>query len=175
MEKTVRARLLGRPGFECEGAPLPCSSRKALWVAAYVALTRTRHQRARLASLIWGSESPRHALGSLRVALTKLPAPLAHCLEVTREEIALAAGSPIQTDVEEFLALGSSSGADELERAVALYGGELLQGAEEDTAAEFSDWLLPERTRLRQLAHDVHVRVARGRVARGDRDGVAAD
>jgi predicted ATPase/DNA-binding SARP family transcriptional activator len=174
MEKTVRARLLGRPGFECEGAPLPCSSRKALWVAAYVALNRSRHQRARLASLVWGSESPRHALGSLRVALTKLPAPLAHCLEVTREEIALAAGAPIETDVEAFMALCSATEPEALERAVALYSGDLLQGAEEDTAAEFADWLLPERTRLRQLAHDAHVRVARGRAARGDRDGARA-
>jgi predicted ATPase/DNA-binding SARP family transcriptional activator len=174
MEKIVRARLLGRPGFECDGASLACSSRKALWLAAYVVLTRTRHQRARVAGLIWGSESQRHALGSMRVALTKLPAPLARCFEVTREEIAMAAGAPIQTDVEAFVALSASSEHDALERAVALYSGDLLQGAEEDTAAEFADWLLPERTRLRQLAHDVHMRVARGRAARGDRDGARA-
>src|SRR5687768_519732 len=140
MASLLRARLLGRPSFETAGKALPCATRKALWLAAYVLVTGKSHARARLASLVWGGDSPRHAQGSLRVALTKLPKPLAACLEVTRDEIAPAAAG-YEIDAQLF---ASQCGAEDLEvqrRAIALYGGDLLQGVEEEVAPEFADWL----------------------------------
>lgn len=169
MSTPIRARLLGRLALERDGAALACSSRKALWLVAYVLLTRSRHTRSHLASLVWGSDSPRHALGSLRVALTKVPAPLLACLEITREEIAVAPGAEVETDVEAFEADCAADDPEATRRALSLYAGELLQGAEQDVAPEFIDWLVPERTRVRRLAHDAHLRVAQRLAAHGDK------
>ena len=169
MSTLIRARLLGRPALERDGVPLACSSRKALWLVAYVLLTRGRHTRTHLATLVWGGDSPRHALGSLRVALTKLPPPLLACLEVTREEIAIAPGAPVETDIEAFERHCAADDPEAAKRALPLYAGELLQGAEADVAPEFIDWLVPERTRVRGLAHDAHLRVAQRLAAHGDK------
>ena len=166
---TLRARLLGRPAFEAGGKLLPCPSRKAICLAARVLLGRASQPRGALATLLWGGDSPRHALGSLRVALTKLPAPVLTCLEVTRDAIAPAAHARVEIDVEEFVAGCASEDPEVQLRAIALYAGDLMQGAEEEAAAEFADWLLPERARLRRLAHDTHLRVAQRCAAHGDR------
>jgi hypothetical protein len=40
--------------------------------------------------------------------------------------------------------------------------------------AEFIDWLVPERTRVRRLAHDAHLRVAQRLAAHGDKRGARA-
>ena len=170
----LRLRLLGRPAFEDEGGVLACASRKALWLAAYVLFTRRAHERARLAALFWGADSPRHASGSLRVALTKLPAPILRTLSVNRDEIAPAAQAAVEIDVEQFLAQCDSADLAEQQRAVGLYAGDLFEGAEADVAAEFSDWLLGERTRVKQLAHDAHVRVAQRLHAHGERERARA-
>jgi len=171
MASTLRARLFGRPAFQGDGKAIAWSSRKAMWLAAYVLFTRVAHPRARLASLLWGGESPRHAQGSLRVALTKLPRPVAAALEVTRDEIGPAHDAAVETDVDEFLATSIREDEQGLRRAIALYSGDLFEGAEGDAAAEFCDWLLPERARLRTLAHDAHLRLAQDLLARGERDG----
>src|SRR4051812_1477446 len=148
MPSALRARLLGRPVFEQDGKALACASRKGMWLAAYLLVSRVRQPRTQVAALLWGADSPRHAQGSLRVALTKLPGEIARALEVTRDEIGAAARDTVEVDVDEFAALCARDDGDSLRRAVALYNGDLLEGAEEDAAAEFSDWLLPERARL---------------------------
>ncbi len=168
MPPPLRVRLLGHPSFESRGAVLSCPSRKALWLAAYVFLRRAPQARTDLARLIWGGDSPRHALGSLRVALTKLPAPILDCLEVTRDAIGVAKGAPIDLDVDAFITHCARDDPESQELAIALYAGDLFEGAESEVAPEFSDWLLPERTRLRQLAHDAHLRLARRLHARGE-------
>jgi predicted ATPase/DNA-binding SARP family transcriptional activator len=170
MAAVLRATLLGRPSFTAGGKALTCASRKALWLAAYALLVPGQHARSRLASLLWSGDSPRHALGSLRVALTKLPAPVLACLEVTRDTISRAAGAAVEIDVEEFVACCASEEAAAGERAVALFAGALLQGAEEEATPEFGDWLLGERSRLKQLAHDAHLRLAQRLAAHGERE-----
>ena len=129
----LRARLLGRPAFESGGVEIGCPSRKALWLAAYVLMARNAQARTRLAGLFWGGESPRHALGSLRVALTKLPPKVMACLEVTRADIGPAAKVSFDVDVEEFVAACAGSDAD-AKRAVSLYAGDLMLGVEEEAA-----------------------------------------
>jgi len=170
MALPLRATLLGRPSFAMGKESLPSASRKVLWLAAYVLLTRARHPRNHLATLLWGGDSPRHAQGSLRVALTKLPAGIASALEITREHIGAAGGHRVDLDVDEFIASCGRDEVESLRRAVALYGGDLLEGVEGDVAAEFSDWLLPERSRLRKLAHDAHLKLAQRLLASGERD-----
>jgi predicted ATPase/DNA-binding SARP family transcriptional activator/tetratricopeptide (TPR) repeat protein len=169
MATQLRVRLFGRPVFEADGKALSCPSKKALWLAGHLFMHRTAESRGRLATLVWGGDSARHALGSLRVALTKLPPPILECLEVTRDSIGFAAGARFTTDVDAFVARSSSDDLAQLQSALSMYGGELLQGADEEVPAEFLDWLLPERARLKQLAHDLHLRVAQQLHARGER------
>ena len=171
MASPVRARFLGRPAFEQDGKPLACAARKAMWLAAYVLVSRARQPRAQVAALLWGGDSPRHAQGSLRVALTKLPPALSATLEVTRDEIGAGPRDAIEVDVDEFAASCARDDAQSLRRAVAIYAGDLLEGAEEEVAAEFSDWLLPERARLRKAAHDAHLALAQRLMVGGDRAG----
>jgi hypothetical protein len=75
--------------------------------------------------------------------LTKLPRPVAAALEVTRDEIGPAHDAAVETDVDEFLATSILEDELGLRRAIALYSGDLFEGAEGDAAAEFCDWLLP--------------------------------
>lgn len=137
-------------------------------MVAYVLLTRERQSRQRLAALLWGGAGQRLELGSLRVALTKLPAEVVACLQVTRDAIGPAPGAPCEVDVDAFVAECASESVDSLERAVARYTGELLQSVPVETAPEFSDWLLAERTRLRELAHGAHARLAQRLHAQGE-------
>src|SRR6188508_2175750 len=103
MGTTLDARLLGRPEILAGGRALAFGSRKALLLASRVLLSREAHARPALAALLWGADSPRHALGSLRVALTKIPAGVMEHLVVTRDSIAASAGCQIGVDVEQFV------------------------------------------------------------------------
>ena len=170
MSTSLRLRLLGRPRSERGGEALLSPSRKALWLAAYVLLTGARHSRARLATLFWGAGSARHALGSLRVALTKLPEPVAACLDIGRDEIGVARGAAFELDVAEFVAHCEGEGLREQLAAIELYGGDLFEGVEAEAAPEFVDWVMAERSRLRTLAHDAHVRAAQRLHAQGERE-----
>ncbi|HEX4333877.1 MAG TPA: tetratricopeptide repeat protein [Usitatibacter sp.] len=169
MAAPIEVELLGHSGFRVGGEALACASRKALWLAAYLLLERKPVTRASVAALVWGPDSPRHALGSLRVAITKLPQPVLACLEVTRDTLGVAPDARVALDVDAF---AQSCAATDIEGQLAgleIYRGELMHGAENDTAPEFVDWLLPRRERARQLAHDAHLRVAQQLHARGDR------
>ncbi|QJR11654.1 hypothetical protein DSM104443_02733 [Usitatibacter rugosus] len=168
METSLKLRLLGRPVFEAEGRELACNAQKAVWLAAYVFLTKVAQPRPRLAALLWGGAGQRHALGSLRVALTKLPAPVLKHLSVTRDTVAPTPG--VDVDVETFTALASSDEVESLRSAVALYRGDLLQDIGQDLAPEFADWLFAERNRLRTIAADAHVKLARRLHSLGERD-----
>ena len=140
-----------------------------MWLAAYVLIVRAHQPRAQVAALLWGTDSPRHAQGSLRVALTKVPAPVAEAIEITRDRIGAGARDAIEVDVDEFIAFCSRDDMESQRRAVEMYAGDLLEGAEGEVAAEFSDWLLPERARLRQAAQDAHLRLAQWLLATGER------
>ena len=160
MNSTLTLRLLGPPAFSIEGKELPCVSRKALWMSAYVLLGKTEQTRVRLAELFWGGTSTQRSLGSLRVALTKLPEPVLACLDVRRDAIGPAPGASYRMDVDEFLAHCGQSDVDGLQRAVSIYAGDLFEGVDGEDAPAFSDWLFTERNRIRQLAHEAHVALA---------------
>ncbi len=170
MKSTLNIKLLGQPAFLIDGSELPCASKKALWLAAYVLLGKVMHPRAQLATLFWGGNNQHHSLGSLRVALTKLPAPVLACLDVQRDRIGAAAAARYTLDVDAFIAECDDSDHARLQSAVSRYGGDLFEGVTADEAPEFSDWLFVERARLRQLAHDAHVSLAQGLRARGQAD-----
>ena len=170
MSAALTVRLLGRPEILAGDRLLAFGSRKALLLACRVLLSRESQPRSRLAALLWGADSPRHALGSLRVALTKLPKPVLDQLVVTRDAIGVREDARLEVDAEAFATACAAGDAVGAAHAVALYRGDLLEGAERDAAAEFDDWLVAERNRMRQLAHDAHVRLAQTLHAQGQRE-----
>ena len=113
--------------------------------------------RERLTAVLWSNRDEEHARGSLRQALADLrrtigePSPL----RSDRETVALDL-TVTRVDAVEFTRLASMG---ELEPAAELYRGDLLDGLSLPDS-ELSDWLLVERTRLRDLAVAVLSRLA---------------
>ncbi|MEP7155896.1 MAG: BTAD domain-containing putative transcriptional regulator, partial [Betaproteobacteria bacterium] len=167
MNHVLDIKVLGELSISLNGEELTCASRKTLWMSAYVLLNKKPQLRTKIAALFWAGTSSVNALGSLRVALTKLPRPVLDCLDITRDSIGVAPGAQYRLDVEEFQSLCTGGGGPgTLQQAVPLYRGDLLSNVDEDVAPEFSDWLFSERNRLRQLAHGAHVTLAQHLYAR---------
>lgn len=151
----LELRLLG--GFsltDASGEVVALTSRKARALLAYVALARGRPQpRDRLAMLLWEDSNLAQARSSLRQALTTLRRALGdrpEVLEADLESVTLPA-SALWVDVLAFERDCVSQDEDTLRRAMACYGGDLLDGMNAE-ASGFEQWLAMERERLRALA-----------------------
>lgn len=134
------------------GSPL---TRKARALLAYLAL-RSGHSQSRekLAALFWGQTADPQARTNLRQTLSALRKALssgsgAHLL-TEGDHVALDLNG-IVVDVARFEELVAGSTPEDLEQAVALYRGDLLDGfglREEG----FEEWVRGERERLRAAA-----------------------
>jgi TolB-like protein/Tfp pilus assembly protein PilF len=152
----VNLTLLG--GFRLQtdsGEPVPLSTKKAGALLAYLALHSGQAQaRPKLAALLWGDHSEVQARDSLRQALSLLRKALSRvdprALMAHEDTISLKTSS-LATDAIIFGDLVAQPGADSLEQAVALYGGELLEGFQV-AAPEFESWATAERERFREMA-----------------------
>ncbi len=150
---TVQIRLLGE--FEVVAASsVSISARKARALFAYLCVRAGRpQQRDHLAHLLWGDVSKEdYARKSLRQALTVLRRELPDALiQSSRDEIWLDQSQTAidVLDFEKLVQPGAEPG--ELERAVNLYRGELLEGFRSKAGA-YDDWLAGERQRLRERA-----------------------
>jgi DNA-binding SARP family transcriptional activator len=148
--------LLG--GFQARlepGGAVGLPTRKAQALLAYLALPLGQaHPRDKLAALLWGGIREDSARSSLRQALFALRKSLAVTdpvsLTVDRDTIALDQGA-VTVDVADFERLLAEATPAALERAAALYRGDLLAGLVIDEPP-FEEWLLGERERLRELA-----------------------
>lgn len=153
---SVRLRMLG--GFDltsAEEAALKLPTRKICLLLAYLATpTGQSHSREKLAELFWGDTQDEQARGSLRRALTALRTTLGpDALAIDHGAVAMRPGA-LDLDTE-WLALAAQSGsADEGVDIETIYRGEFLAGYSLGNEA-FSDWLLFERTRHRNLAQTV--------------------
>ena len=123
-------------------------------LVAYLALTPEHScPRGELATLLWGDTSDAQARQSLRQALRRLRTALGtrtEAIHVDGDTVALDAAA-IEVDTIAFERLVADGGAAALERAVALYRGELLAGLDLDEKP-FEDWLVGQRERLREMA-----------------------
>ena len=151
--------LLG--GFEARldaGPPLAFPTRKAQALLAYLALPLGRtHPRDKLAALLWGDlpaaqarSNLRHTLFVLRRLLAATDRPV---VRLDGETVALDLAA-VEVDAVAFELRVTGETTHDLERAVALYGGDLLAGLDLNEAP-FEEWLLAERERLREVALDV--------------------
>lgn len=144
------------------GAALPVPARKTRAVLAYLALSPSRSAtRDRLAALLWADSSESHARQSLRQSLAGLrrilPADAGLAIHARGDELVLA-DDVMGDDVSEFLRLLRAPTLESLRDAAALYTGDLLEGFDA-RAAEFDDWLMQERSRLREIALDAMSRL----------------
>ena len=154
--KSLTLTLLG--GFEARvgaGEALVLPRRKARALLAYLALRPGLVcPREALMALLWGDVPAEQARHSLRQALVELrralpngktPTLLAEC------DSLLLNPDRVEVDVAVFEELANRSTRKTLERAAALYTGDLLVGLTL-REAPFEDWLRVERTRLRERA-----------------------
>src|SRR4051795_7352718 len=153
----LRLKLLG--GFELRpgsGAPIPLSARKPALLLAYLALRQGQPQgRDKLAGLFWGDSGEAQARASLRQALADLRrrlGPHEGLVQASEGETVVLARDGLATDVAEFERCLAAGGRGALERAAALYEGDLLDGFQAPRQPLLEEWLVAERQRLRERA-----------------------
>jgi len=116
---------------------------------AYLVLHRDAPQpRRHLAFLFWPDAGEVQALTNLRNLLHKLrqALPEPECfLQVDPQTVQWRPDAPYTLDVVDLASLAQSATRVDLEQAVNLYHGDLLPSC-------YDDWILPERTRLQQMA-----------------------
>ncbi len=148
-------------------------TRKAVALLAYLALADRPHSRDALAELLWPDRDTEHARGALRRTLSTLRKAIGEeHVEAARERVALARGPGLEIDVDRFrglTALGASE--TELEEAVALFGGDLLEGFSVRDSPAFEDWQLLEADGLRRELGGVIERLVDARAAWSDYAG----
>src|SRR5437867_804739 len=154
--KPLFVTLLG--GFDirmASGEIIALPTKKTLALLGYLALHPGKaYPRDGLAALLWGDSADEQARRSLRQAMyvlrKALPETEPPALLMEGETIALN-GDAVDVDTSVFERLVSERTPEALERAAALYRGELLEGVGVDEAP-FAEWLASEQERLRGLA-----------------------
>jgi DNA-binding SARP family transcriptional activator len=157
----VNIRLLGSPHIEADHNAISFGTRKATALIAYLAVTAQVHMRDTLISLLWPEYEYEQALAALRTTLWTIRKQMGtQCLLVSRQQIGLKVSDEVWIDVREFSALADSGLARDLpqsaavnflEKAVALYQGDLLAGFTLKDSVEFDEWQLLETQSLRQM------------------------
>jgi DNA-binding SARP family transcriptional activator len=152
----VNLALLGGLRLQTDpGEPVPFSTKKAGALLAYLALHPGQAQsRPKLAALLWGDHSEVQARDSLRQALTLVRKALSRVEPralIAHEDTITFEPKALTTDAILFGDLVAQQGAEDLEQAVALYGGELFEGFQV-RAPEFESWVTAERERFREMA-----------------------
>src|SRR5213080_2168344 len=129
----LRLALLGT--FEARldsGSAVTFPRKKSEALLAYLALQPGRMiARDKLAALLWGDASDERARHSLRQALVTLrqalPRAAAACLVEKGDNVGVSP-TAVEVDVTRFEALATAARPEALERAAALYRGDLLEG-----------------------------------------------
>lgn len=140
----LRMKLFGAPSVVQDGAATMLPRERGSQLLVLLAHRRggwvPRHE---LAALLWPEQEPRLALANLRKALFRLQEkPWGGALEVLPGAVCLDA----DTDLAAFNAAVQAGRHAE---AVALGGGEWLQGFDDDANEPWTTWLRFERDRLR--------------------------
>jgi adenylate cyclase len=158
--KNPQFRVLGpfealAPG----GKAVAFSHRKGQSLLAYLAVENGRPQaREHLATLLWARTGDERARHNLRQALSRIRSLCPDLVDTSGDRILLNT-SACTFDVVSFEKLSHSDEAADLQQALELYRGDLLEGYN-SSEAEFQDWLEAARRRIRKLACGVAGRLA---------------
>ena len=179
--------LLGTPRIEYNGVPVEVDTRKAIALAAYLAVTEQSHTRDALAGLLWPEYNHSRARAALRRTLSSLGKARAEgWLRADRESVGLD-NDTIWVDVSRFhdlLAECKVHGHPESEvcpaclppltEAVALYHDDFMAGFGLRDSVAFDDWQFFQTESLRKELAGALERLARGRGALGEWEAAIA-
>src|ERR687897_2061318 len=179
--------LLGTPRIEHNGVPVEVDTRKAIALAAYLAITKQNHTRDALAGLLWPEYNQSRARAALRRTLSSLGKARAEgWLRADRESVNLDHDT-IWVDVTRFhdlLAGCKEHGHPESEvcphcllpltEAVALYRDDFMAGFGLRDSVAFDDWQFFQSESLRKELAGALERLARGRGAVGEWEAAIA-
>jgi len=152
----VRIRVLGALSLEVDGAAAaPPAGRPAQALLGWLALHPGIHARSQVAGRLWPDVMESSARASLRNALSGVRRALGptadRVLIAGRETVGLAGEPEAWVDASVFDALIAAS---EHERALALCGGELLAGLDDDWVLAARDAYRERRSRALQAVAD---------------------
>ena len=136
------ARLLGSPAVRTRDGWTPLTAGKAAGILCYLAYRQAWVPRDDLLSLFWSESSEQAARANLRVLLTRTRRlPYVERLETDGDLLRW----PVKTDVQAFhQALADGQPA----RALAAYGGPLMDGLDVAQAPGFESWVTIARDEL---------------------------
>src|SRR5262249_41061463 len=134
----------------------------------YLAMHPTQtHLRDKLATLLWDDSPAEQARLSLRQMLFAIRRALPFDPMLLDGHSVAVAADGVTVDVSEFEQFARSRDPDELERAAALYRGDLLEGISAGSA-QFEEWLRAERERLHELALEAFAKLLGHQMKLGD-------
>jgi DNA-binding SARP family transcriptional activator len=159
----LKLYLFGAPRLERAGHMIAVDRRKALALAAYLALSEERQTREGLAALLWPELDHEHARAALRSTLSSMTTGLhTDWIDADRTGVSLNRNA-VWTDVTEFVRLlvqarAHGHAADTLceecaaalQQALALYKADFLAGFSLDDGVEYDDWQSVQREWLRR-------------------------
>jgi DNA-binding SARP family transcriptional activator/predicted ATPase len=160
----VTLHLFGTPRLDVDGEATQLGRRKATALLSYLAVTRSRHHRETLATLLWPESGPEAAYSALRNVLWILrQTRLADLLRADRSTVELVEDESLWVDVHRFRDLtagcptGGHSGTEAcpdcvsaLEEAVSLAEAPFMEGFMVSNADGFDDWQFTEREALQR-------------------------
>ncbi|MGD8491939.1 MAG: BTAD domain-containing putative transcriptional regulator, partial [Anaerolineae bacterium] len=178
----LRLFLLGPPRLEADGATLPISTRKAMALLAYLAVTGQVHSRETLATLFWPEYDRSRAFANLRRTLWLLNKELGKgWLDADAETIGLRQEANLWLDVAVFRDHLSDCPAEEpaegevcpvclssLATAAELYRDDFMAGFMLPDSPRFDEWQFFEREGLRAELAGALQRLVRCHAARRD-------
>ena len=177
----LKLRLLGAPQLEFDGSRVELESRKALALAAYLAVSETTQRRDHLAALLWPEADSERARASLRHSLWRVKNAIGEeHLDTHGASITLMPSDEFWVDVRQFqqrldecrthghpIEDFCSDCIDPLTEAAELYRGDFLTGFSLGHCPEFDQWQFFETESLRRQAASAHDRLARAYAEQG--------
>ena len=165
--------LFGIPRIEYQGRPIRIERRKAIALAAYLALAGKRHSRDVVADLLWPDLDREHGRSALRSTLRALTAAIpAVWIEADRTSLVLKRDA-VWVDVHVFTSLLSGNQAhghsadlvcDQCvplySQALELYQAEFMAGFSLSDSPDYDDWQMSQREWLRREVAEVYRRLA---------------
>lgn len=154
--------LLGPPQLLQDGKLVSSLPRKAVAMAAYLAVVGNAVERGRLADLLWEGEEEA-VRRNLRQELFRLKnTAWEGVFEQSPQHITLGS---VRTDLEAFLTQMAKGAWSE---ALALWRGGFLVGLDPKASESYWDWLIPERERWDRLYREAMLGLARSQEATGN-------
>ena len=143
-----------------DGEAIDFSHRKGRALLAYLAVEGQRPQsREHLATLLWARTGDDRARHNLRQALSKIRNLCPDLVNSASDRILLDP-STCELDVVTFDRLSGSDNEADMQQALELYRGDLLEGYQSSEAA-YQDWLVVARGRMRKQACELAGRLAK--------------